>query len=162
LPRRFGFAGLEPGDRRGGGAGDLDEQLPGVVDAEADVGLFDGDGLAGVPDPDLDALSGGADAARVLTRRSTRSSVVAGAGAGAGVAQTGQIGQGERVRQGSVLSRSARSDTAICSATPKRLRAFLYKPQREFSHFNGRRTSEQTSEISGRRIWHATNPTCLS
>jgi hypothetical protein len=51
LPRRFGFAGLEPGDRRGGGAGDLDEQLPGVVDAEADVGLFDGDGWPAFPIP---------------------------------------------------------------------------------------------------------------
>ena len=57
MPRRLGLAGLEPGDRRGIRAGDLDEQLRGVVDAESGVGLLDRDGAAGVSDADLAAGS---------------------------------------------------------------------------------------------------------
>jgi hypothetical protein len=58
LPGRFGFAGLEPGDGLRRRAGHLDEELAGVVDAEAGVGLLDGDHADGMADPDLDPLPG--------------------------------------------------------------------------------------------------------
>jgi hypothetical protein len=63
VPREFGFAGLEPGDRVGGGANDLGEQQLAELDAEGGVGFLDGDRVAGVTDTDLDLLPGDADAA---------------------------------------------------------------------------------------------------
>jgi hypothetical protein len=60
---KFGLAGCEPGDLLGSGAQDFSEQLIAVIDAERGVGLFDGDGLPGVADTDLDSLPGDADAA---------------------------------------------------------------------------------------------------
>jgi hypothetical protein len=55
---RFGFADFEPGDRFGGGAGDLGEQLVAVIDAEGVVNGLDGEGAAGMDHPDVDALPG--------------------------------------------------------------------------------------------------------
>jgi hypothetical protein len=63
LTRRFGLTGLESGDPLAGSADDLGEQLFTVVDPEGRVGFLDGDGPAGVADPDLDFLPGDADAA---------------------------------------------------------------------------------------------------
>ncbi|NYT96290.1 hypothetical protein [Salinispora sp. H7-4] len=50
--------GFEPGDRLGGGAGDLGEELVAVMDAEGGVAFLDGEGCSGVGDADLDALPG--------------------------------------------------------------------------------------------------------
>jgi hypothetical protein len=51
-------ADVESGDRSGGGADDLGEQLVAEVDAEGGVGFLHGDGLPGVADADLDLLPG--------------------------------------------------------------------------------------------------------
>lgn len=58
---RFGFAGLETGDRFGGGPRNLRYELIVVEDAEAGVGFLDGDNLARVSDLDLNFLTGGGD-----------------------------------------------------------------------------------------------------
>jgi hypothetical protein len=79
----LGFAGFESGDcLGGGGARDFGEELVAVEDAEAGVGFVNGDGLAGVADPDVDFWPAMVMLPRLLTRRSTRSASVLGAGGG--------------------------------------------------------------------------------
>jgi hypothetical protein len=55
---RFGFVDLEPGDGFGGGSGDLGNQAVVVVDPPGGVRGFDGQGLSGVDDSDVDPLFG--------------------------------------------------------------------------------------------------------
>jgi hypothetical protein len=96
---------LEPGDRLGGGAGDLGDQIVIVVDAPGVLGGLDGEGASGVGDADVDALPGddqGASAAdppldpyRVGCWRGWW----AGGAGGAGVAQAALFDRGERVGQ---------------------------------------------------------------
>ncbi|GAA4579383.1 hypothetical protein GCM10023176_56960 [Micromonospora coerulea] len=52
------LAGLESSDVLRGGAGDLGENVVAVVDTEGSASVFDGNGSAGVADPDVDALAG--------------------------------------------------------------------------------------------------------
>ncbi|MEV4717928.1 hypothetical protein AB0J94_12135 [Micromonospora noduli] len=54
----FGFASLEPGDRFDTGAGYLGDELVAVVDAEGDVGGFDGERCSEVDEANMDTLAG--------------------------------------------------------------------------------------------------------
>src|SRR5688572_22427076 len=99
----IGLAGLEPGDGLRGCPSDLDQELTGVVDAEAGVGLFDCDGAAGVADPDLDPLpchGYRAAAADPPIHPQSCSGGCRGGPCWAGTTEPGQLGRGERVRQG--------------------------------------------------------------
>jgi hypothetical protein len=102
LPGWLWLADLEPGDRAGGGAGDLGEQEVAVVDAPGAVCFFDVEGSAGVADPDVDALAGDDQAAAAVDpaldadRVGRRLGCRAG---GSGVTQPGLFGRSERVGQ---------------------------------------------------------------
>ena len=100
-PGWLGLVGLEPGDGLRGGAGDLDEQLSSVIDAEAGIGLFDGDRSPGVADPDLDPLSGDGDGTADAAAPIHPQLCLGGCRGGLGracVTKPGHLGGGERVR----------------------------------------------------------------
>jgi hypothetical protein len=99
---RGGFADLEPRDGVGGRAGDFGDELVGVVDAPGTVGFFDVEGLSGVADADVDALSGDDEGAAAADPTLDADWFGCGLGwwsGGAGVAQSGLFGGGERVGQ---------------------------------------------------------------
>ncbi len=98
----LGLADLEPGDRFGGGAGDLGEQFVGDVDPQGVVGGLDGDGAAGVDHADVDPLSGNDDRPAAADSPVDPQRFGRWLGSwpgGACVTDTGQLRRGERVGQ---------------------------------------------------------------